>query len=170
MSTGSTARPLGEPQQHPAVAVPLRVEGFFSLQPFQPLLQFLPQGGGHKDGAAGGLGLGVLQDEGGLAALQLVWEDAEDAALVHLRQCVLLHPLHGTVDGKGAHAVGGIKVDVLRGQTCNLTLSECTHQRQVHCQMQGGVLDGLQCRQHGALIRLPIALIRGMTSAFPMVK
>ena len=44
---------VGEPQQHPAVAVPLRVEGFFPLQPFQPLLQFLPQGGGHKDGAAG---------------------------------------------------------------------------------------------------------------------
>ena len=45
---------VGEPQQHPAVAVSLRVEGFFSLQPFQPLLQFLPQGGSHKDGAAGG--------------------------------------------------------------------------------------------------------------------
>ena len=65
---------VGQPQQHPTVAVPLRVEGFFPLQPFQPLLQFLPQGSGHKDGAAGGFGLGVLQDEGGLAALQLVRE------------------------------------------------------------------------------------------------
>ena len=55
-----------QPQQHPAVAVSLRVKGFFPLQPFQPLLQFLPQGGGHKDGAAGGFGLGVFQDEGGL--------------------------------------------------------------------------------------------------------
>ena len=27
------------------------------------------QGSGHKDGAAGGFGLGVLQDEGGLAAV-----------------------------------------------------------------------------------------------------
>ena len=111
---------VGEPQQHPAVAVPLRVEGFFPFQAFQPLLQFLPQGGGHEDGEAGGLGLGVLQDEGSLAALQLVREDAEDAALVHLCQRVLLHPLHGTVDGEGAHAVGSIKVDVLRGQTCHL--------------------------------------------------
>ena len=33
---------VGEPQQHPAVAVPLRVKGFFPFQPFQPLLQFLP--------------------------------------------------------------------------------------------------------------------------------
>ena len=32
---------VGEPQQHPAVAVPLRVEGFFPFQPFQPLLQLL---------------------------------------------------------------------------------------------------------------------------------
>ena len=65
---------VGQTQQHSAVAIPLRVEGFFPFQPFQPLLQFLPQGGGHKDGAAGGFGLGVLQDEGGLAALQLVRE------------------------------------------------------------------------------------------------
>ena len=44
---------VGESQQHPVVAVPLRVEGFFPFQSFQPLLHFLPQGGGHKDGAAG---------------------------------------------------------------------------------------------------------------------
>ena len=30
---------VGQPQQHPAVAVTLRVKGFFSLQAFQPLLQ-----------------------------------------------------------------------------------------------------------------------------------
>ena len=120
---------VGQSQEHPAVAVSLRVEGFFPLQPFQPLLQLLPQGSGHKDGAAGGFGLGVLQDEGSLAALQLVREDAEDAALVHLCQRVLLHPLHGTVDGEGAHAVGGIKVDVLRGQTCHLPFPQRTHQR-----------------------------------------
>ena len=150
---------VGEPQQHPAVAVSLRVEGFFPFQPFQPLLQFLPQGSSHKDGAAGGFGLGVFQDEGGLAALQLVREDAEDAALVHLCQCVLLYPLHGTVDGEGAHAVGGIKIDVLRGQTGNLTLSECTHQRQVHRQMQDGVLHAVQCCPH--LLHLPDAALLG---------
>ena len=44
---------VGQPQQHPAVAVSLRVEGFFPFQPFQPLLQLLPQGSGHKNGAAG---------------------------------------------------------------------------------------------------------------------
>ena len=150
---------VGEPQQHPAVAVPLRVEGFFPLQPFQPLLQLLPQGGGHEDGAAGGFGLGVLQDEGGLAALQLVREDAEDAALVHLCQRVLLHPLHGTVDGEGAHAVGGIKVDVLRGQTCHLPFPQRTHQRQVHRQMQDGVLHAVQCCPH--LLHLPDAALLG---------
>ena len=150
---------VGQPQQHPAVAVPLRVEGFFPFQPFQPLLQFLPQGGGHKDGAAGGFGLGVFQDEGGLAALQLVREDAEDAALVHLRQRVLLHPLHGTVDGEGAHAVGSIKVDVLRGQSCYFPFSQCTHQRQVDSQMQDGVLHAVQCCPH--LLYLPDAALLG---------
>ena len=156
---------VGQPQQHPAVAVPLRVEGFFPLQPFQPLLQLLPQGGGHEDGAAGGLGLGVLQDEGGLAALQLVREDAEDAALIHLRQRVLLHPLHGTVDGEGAHAVGGIKVDVLRGQTCHLPFPQRTHQRQVHRQMQDGVLHAVQRCPH--LLHLPdAALLGGLFGCF----
>ena len=61
--------------------------------------------------------------------MEMVGSPAAGTALVHLCQRVLLHPLHGTVDGKGAHAVGGIKVDILRGQTCHLTLSECTHQR-----------------------------------------
>ena len=158
---------VGEPQQHPAVAVALRVEGFFPFQPFQPLLQFLPQGSGHEDGAAGGLGLGVLQDEGSLAALQLVREDAEDAALVHLCQRVLLHPLHGTVDGEGAHAVGSIKVDVLRGQTCHLPFPQRAHQRQVHRQMQDGVLHAVQSRSHflycpnGALLRGLLGAVHG---------
>ena len=62
MSTGSTARPLGS-RKHPAVAVSLRVEGFFPLQPFQPLLQLLPQGGGHEDGAAGGFSVLVSSRE-----------------------------------------------------------------------------------------------------------
>ena len=157
---------VGETQQHSAVAVPLRVEGFFPFQPFQPLLQFLPQGGGHEDGAAGGFGLGVFQDEGGLAALQLVREDAEDAALVHLCQRVLLHPLHGTVDREGAHAVGGIKVDVLRGQTCHLPFPQRTHQRQVHRQMQDRVLHAVQRCPH--LVHLPDAALLGW-KALPFV-
>ena len=156
---------VGQPQQHPTVAVSLRVEGFFPFQAFQPLLQLLPQGGGHKDGAAGGFGLGVLQDEGGLAALQLVREDAEDAALVHLCQRILLHPLHGTVDGEGAHAVGSIKVDVLRGQTCHLPFPQRTHQRQVHRQMQDGVIHAVQCCPH--LLHLPdAALLGGLFGCF----
>ena len=156
---------VGQPQQHPAVAVSLRVEGFFPFQPFQPLLQFLPQGSGHKNGAAGGFGLGVLQDERGLAALQLVREDAEDAALVHLCQRVLLHPLHGTVDGEGTHAVGGVKVDVLWGQTCHLPFPQRTHQRQVHRQMQDGVLHAVQCCPH--LLHLPdVALLGGLFGCF----
>ena len=150
---------VGQPQEHPAVAVSLRVKGFFPFQAFQPLFQLLPQGGGHKDGAAGGFGLGVLQDKGGLAALQLVREDAEDAALVHLCQRVLLHPLHGTVDGEGAHAVGSIKVDVLRGQTCHLPFPQCAHQRQVHRQMQDGVLHAVQRCPH--LLHLPDAALLG---------
>ena len=108
-----------------------------------------------------GFGLCVLQDEGGLAALQLVREDAEDAALIHLRQRVLLHPLHGTVDGEGAHAVGSIKVDVLRGQTHDLALSQCAHQREVHRQMQDGILHAVQCRSH-LLYRPDGALLCGL--------
>ena len=46
-------RPVGQTQEHPAVAVSLRVKGFFPFQAFQPLFQLLPQGGGHEDGAAG---------------------------------------------------------------------------------------------------------------------
>ena len=44
---------VGQTQEHPAVAVSLRVKGFFPFQAFQPLFQLLPQGGGHEDGAAG---------------------------------------------------------------------------------------------------------------------
>ena len=72
---------------------------------------------------------------------------------------VLLHPLHGTVDGEGAHTVGSIKVDVLRGQTCHLPFPQRTHQRQVHRQMQDGVLHAVQCCPH--LLHLPDAALLG---------
>ena len=78
---------------------------------------------------------------------------------------VLLHPLHGTVDGEGAHTVGSIKVDVLRGQTCHLPFPQCTHQRQVHRQMQDGVLHAVQCCPH--LLHLPdAALLGGLFGCF----
>ena len=72
---------------------------------------------------------------------------------------VLLHPLHGTVDGEGAHTVGSIKVDVLRGQTCHLPFPQRTHQRQVHRQMQDGVLHAVQRCPH--LVHLPDAALLG---------
>ena len=72
---------------------------------------------------------------------------------------VLLHPLHGTVDGEGAHTVGSIKVDVLRGQTCHLPFPQRTHQRQVHRQMEDGVLHAVQCCPH--LLHLPDAALLG---------
>ena len=72
---------------------------------------------------------------------------------------VLLHPLHGTVDGEGAHTVGSIKVDVLRGQTCHLPFPQRTHQRQVHRQMEDGVLHAVQCCPH--LVHLPDAALLG---------
>ena len=68
---------------------------------------------------------------------------------------VLLHPLHGTVDGEGAHTVGSIKVDVLRGQTCHLPFPQRTHQRQ----MQDRILHAVQCRPH--LVHLPDAALLG---------
>ena len=92
------------------------------------------------------------------------YERSCSPAYLHWR--VLLHPLHGTVDGVGAHAVGSIKVDVLRGQTCHLPFSQRTHQRQVHCQMQDGVLHAVQRRPH--LVHLPDAAFLG-GKAFPFV-
>ena len=65
---------VGQTEQHSTVMVTCRVFHLVCRQLIQPLLQFLFQGRGHEDGAAGSFGLGVLQDEGGLAALQLVRE------------------------------------------------------------------------------------------------
>ena len=65
---------VGQTEQHSAVVVTCRVFPLVCRQLIQPLLQFLFQCRSHEDGAAGSLGLGVFQDEGGLAALQLVRE------------------------------------------------------------------------------------------------
>ena len=45
-----------EPQEHPTVAIAFRVKGFFPFQPFQPLLQFLSQGGDIKLRYSSGIG------------------------------------------------------------------------------------------------------------------
>ena len=95
---------------------------------------------GHKDGAAGGCRFSAFQDEGSGAALQLVREYLDDAAIVHLVQGFFPHPLHGLVDTEGSDTVRCIKVNILRGQTYDLALSQCAHQRQVDSQMQDGVL------------------------------
>ena len=65
---------VGQTEQHSTVMVTCRVFPLVCHQLIQPLLQFLFQCRSHEDGAAGSLGLGVFQDEGGLAALQLVRE------------------------------------------------------------------------------------------------
>ena len=75
---------VGQAEQHSAVMVACRVFHLVCRQLIQPLLQFLFQCGGHEDGAAGGCGFGAFQDEGSGAALQLVREYFDDAAIVHL--------------------------------------------------------------------------------------
>ena len=71
-------------EQHSAIMVACRVFHLVCRQLIQPLLQFLFQCRGHEDGTAGGCGFGAFQDEGSGAALQLVREYLDDAAIVHL--------------------------------------------------------------------------------------
>jgi len=65
---------VGQAEQHSAIMVACWVFPLICRQLIQPLLQFLFQCGGHEDGAAGGCGFCVLQNEGSGAALQLVRE------------------------------------------------------------------------------------------------
>ena len=71
-------------EQHSTVMVACRVFPLVCRQLIQPLLQFLFQSRSHEDGTAGGCGFGAFQDEGSGAALQLVREYLDDAAIVHL--------------------------------------------------------------------------------------
>ena len=122
------------------------------------------QQSGHKDGAAGGFGLGVFQDEGGLAAFQLVREYLDDAAVVYLIQGFFTHSLHGFVDTECSDAVRSVKVNILWGQTYDLALSQCAHQCEVDCQMQDRVIHAVQSRPH-FLYRPDGALLRGLLGA-----
>ena len=76
----------------------------------QPFLQFLFQGRGHEEGAAGGCGFGAFQDEGSSAAFQLIREHLDDAAIVYLIQGFFSHPLHGLVDTEGSDAIRSVKI------------------------------------------------------------
>ena len=148
-------------EQHSTVMVACRVFPLVCRQLIQPLLQFLFQSRSHEDGTAGGCGFGAFQDEGSGAALQLVREYLDDAAIVHLVQGFFSHPLHGFVDTECSDTVRSIKVDILWGQTYDLALSQCAHQSEMHRQMQDGVLHAVQCRSH-FLYRPNGALLRGL--------
>ena len=74
------------------------------------------------------------------------------------------HPLHGLVDTEGSDAIRSIKVDILWGQTYDLTLSQCAHQSEMHRQMQNGIVHAVQSRPH-FLYRPDGALLRGLLGA-----
>ena len=75
-----------------------------------------------------------------------------DLGGVDLGQGDLVGTLQGFVHRDGSPSVCCIKVEVSRLQAEDLALTEREDRAHVHRQMQGGVLDGLQRRQHGALI------------------
>ena len=75
-----------------------------------------------------------------------------DLGRINLGQGDLVGTLQGFVHRDGSPSVCCVKVEVSRLQAENLTLSQGEDHAHVHRQMQGGVLDGLQRRQHGALI------------------
>ena len=75
-----------------------------------------------------------------------------DLGGVDLGQGDLVGTLQGFVHRDGSPSVCCIKVEVSRLQAEDLTLSQGKDHAHVHSQMQSGVLDGLQRRQHGALI------------------
>ena len=155
---------VGQTEQHSAVTVACRVFHLVCRQLTQPLLQFLFQCRGHKDGAAGGRRFGAFQDERSGAALQLVREYLNDTAIVYLVQCFFSHPLHGLVDTERSDAIRCVKVNIFRGQTYDFALSQCAHQREMDCQMQDGVLHAVQCCPH-FLYRPDGTLLRGLLGA-----
>ena len=74
------------------------------------------------------------------------------------------HPLHGLVDTERSDAICGIKIEIFRGQTYDLALSQCAHQSEMDCQMQDGVLHAVQSRPH-FLYRPDGALLCGILGA-----
>ena len=155
---------VGQTEQHSAVMVACRVFHLVCRQLIQPFLQFLFQCRGHEDGTAGGRRFGAFQDKGSSAALQLVREHLDDAAIVHLVQGFFSHPLHGLVDTECSDAICRVKIKILWGQAYDLALSQCTHQCEVDCQMQDRVLHAVQSRSH-FLYRPNGALLRGFLGA-----
>ena len=79
-----------EPEQLPAVAVLLPGALLVLLQLFQPCLKFLFQRFRHIQDTVGLLGLGLLQDERGFAALTPVREGVIHLIGVELFQSVLI--------------------------------------------------------------------------------
>ena len=75
-----------------------------------------------------------------------------DLGRINLGQGDLVGTLQSFVHRDGSPSVCCIKVEVSRLQAEDLALTEREDHAHVHRQMQGGVLDGLQRRQHGALI------------------
>ena len=147
--------------------VACRVVHLVCRQLIQPLLQFLFQCRGHEDGTAGGRRFGAFQDEGSGAALQLVREHLDDAAIVHLIQGFFPYSLHGLVDTECSDAICCVKIKIFRGQTYDLALSQCAHQCEVDCQMQDGILHAVQSRPHliyrpdGTLLRRLLGAVHG---------
>ena len=75
-----------------------------------------------------------------------------DLGRVDLGQGDLVGTLQGFVHRDGSPSIRCIKVEVSRLQAEDFTLSQGEDHAHVHRQMQGGVFDGLQRGQHGALI------------------
>lgn len=67
-------------------------------------------------------------------------------------------------DTERSDAICGIKIEIFRGQTNDLTFSQCAHQCKVHRQMQDGVFHAVQSRPH-FLYRSDGALLRGLLGA-----
>ena len=103
-----------EPEQLSAVAVLFRGVLLVLFELFKPCLKFLFQRFGHIQDAAGLLGLGLFQDERGLAALTPVWEGVVDLLGVKLFQSILVGSLHGLTDRDGATPIGGIEIQITR--------------------------------------------------------
>ena len=122
---------IGQAEKHSAVVVAVWGAGLVFFQPFQPVFQFLPESGGQKDIPAGGLGFGAFQYERSFAAFQFIGKLLDDTVAIHLKQGAFLNALHGLVDRESADPTGGVKIDVLRGQSSNLPFSQRAHQGQV---------------------------------------
>ena len=119
---------------------------------------------GFFDGTAGRRRFGAFQDEGSGAALQLVREYLDDAAIVHLVRGFFSHSLHRLVDTEGSDAICCVKIKIFRGQAYDLALSQRTNQREMDCQMQDGVLHAVQSRPH-FLYRPYGTFLRGLLGA-----